>query len=212
MQSNQDKLETSNRLLSGFKEIEKWHPHKMLAHLILLGSFLVLIFLLITFTIESIAYHDFLIKIKLPKFFIMATIVIMVSGLLKNDILYLYNQDDIESIRKKFFEKFLFGTVFLLFQFVGWLELVFQGLTFKNNVVGTYLFLITGYHMIHVLAGLVYVTFFLYRTKDIQVDPVSKLLYFTSPYERIKLEIFRTFWNFIGVSWVFLFIWLVFLI
>jgi cytochrome c oxidase subunit 3 len=212
MASNQDKIDTSSRLLSGFKEIEKWHPHKMLTHLILLGSFLVLIFLLITFTIESIAYHDFLVSIKLPKFFIIATIVILVSYLFRNDILYSYRQDDIEAIRKKFFEKFLFGTVFLLFQFVGWLELVFQGLTFKSNVVGTYLFLITGYHMIHVLTGLIYITFFLYRSKDIHIDPVSKLLYFTAPYERIKLEIFRTFWNFIGFSWIFLFIWLVFLI
>ncbi len=212
MQPNPNKLETSNRLISGFKEIEKWHPHKMLAYLILLGSFLVLIFLLITFTIESITYHDFLVNLKLPKFFIVGTIVIMVSGLFKNDILYLYTQDDIESIRRKFFEKFLFGTIFLLFQFVGWLELVFQGLTFINNVVGTYLFLITGYHMIHVLMGLAYITYFLYKTKDIQIDPVSKLLYFTAPYERTKLEIFRTYWNFIGFSWIFLFIWLVFLI
>jgi cytochrome c oxidase subunit 3 len=211
MQSNPNKLETSNRLLSGFKEIEKWHPHKMLAHLVLLGSFLVLIFLLITFTIESISYHDFLVKIKTPKFFILGTIVIMVSGLFKNDILYSYTQDDIEAIRKKFLEKFIFGAVFLLFQFVGWLELVFQGLTFKNNVIGTYLFLITGYHMIHMLTGLAFVTFFLYKTRDIHIDPVSKLLYFTAPYERIKLEIFRTFWNFIGVSWICLFIWLVFL-
>lgn len=212
MQSNQNKLETSNRLLSGFKEIEKWHPHKMLAHLILLGSFLVLVFLLITFTIESVAHHDFLVKIKLPKFFIMATIIIMSSGLFKNDLLDLYARDDIDAIRKKFFEKFLFGAVFLLFQFVGWLELVFQGLTFKSHIIGTYLFLITGYHMVHVLTGLVFVTFFLYRSKDIHIDPVSKLLYFTAPYEKIKLEIFRTFWNFLGISWLFLFIWLVFLI
>jgi len=212
MQPNPNKLETSNRLLSGFKEIEKWHPHKMLAHLILLGSFLVLVFLMITFTIESVAYHDFLVKLKLPKFFIMATIVIMLSGLFKKDILKLYDRDDIDSIRKKFFEKFLFGAVFLLFQFVGWLELVFQGLTFKSHIIGTYLFLITGYHMIHMLTGLVFITYFLYKSRDIHIDPVSKLLYFTAPYEKIKLEIFRTFWNFLGVSWLFLFIWLVFLI
>lgn len=212
MRSNPNKLETSNRLLSGFKEIEKWHPHKMLAHLIFLGSFLVLVFLMITFTIESVAYHDFLVKIKLPKFFIMATIVIMLSGLFKKDILNLYARDDIDSIRKKFFEKFLFGAVFLLFQFVGWLELVFQGLTFQSHIIGTYLFLITGYHMIHTLTGLVFITYFLYRSRDIHIDPVSKLLYFTAPYEKIKLEIFRSFWNFLGVSWLFLFIWLVFLI
>ncbi|MBS0001305.1 MAG: hypothetical protein KFF73_20135 [Cyclobacteriaceae bacterium] len=211
MSSRQDNIDTSSRILSGFKEIEKWHPHKMLSHLMLLGSFLVLIFLLITFTVEAVNYRDFLATIKLPKFFIIATIVILISGLFKNEILTSYGNDDIETIRKIFFGKFLFGTVFLLFQFVGWLELVFQGLTFKNDVIGTFLFLITGYHMLHVLTCLIYITIFLYRSKDVHIDPVSKLLYFTAPYERVKLEIFGTFWNFIGVSWIFLFIWLVFL-
>ena len=211
MSSRPDRIDTSSRILSGFRDIEKWHPHKMLSHLILLGSFLVLVFLLITFTVEAVNYRELLTTVRLPKFFIVATIVILVSGLFKNDLLTSYGIDDIESIRRKFFEKFLFGTVFLLFQFVGWLELVFQGMTFKDDIIGTFLFLITGYHSLHVITSLVYISIFLYRSKDINIDPVSKLLYFTAPYERIKLEIFGTFWNFIGVSWVFLFIWLVFL-
>jgi cytochrome c oxidase subunit 3 len=212
MASKQDRIETSSGLLSGFRQIEKWHPHKMLAHLVLLGSFLVLIFLLITFTIESIAYTEFLKSIKLPKFFIVAAVVILIGGYFKNDILNTYQQDDIETIRKQVFRNFLLGTVFLLFQFIGWLELVFQGMTFKTNVIGTYLFLITGYHMIHVITILFYSAYFLYRTKDIHVDPVNKLLYFTSPHEKTQLEILKTFWNFIIFSWIFLFIWLVFLI
>jgi len=212
MPSKQDRIDTSNRLFSGFKEIEKWHPHKMLAHLILLGSFLVLIFLLITFTIETVGYHDFISNLKLPKFFIVAAVIILIGGYFKKDILKSYNEDDIESIRRQVFRYFLLGTVFLLFQFIGWLELVFQGLTFKNNVIGTYLFLITGYHMIHVLTALVYATYFLFKSKNINIDPVSKLLYFTSPSERTRLEVLKTFWNFISFSWIFLFIWLVFLI
>jgi cytochrome c oxidase subunit III len=212
MSSRPDRIDTSSRILSGFREIEKWHPHKMLSYLILLGSFLVLMFLLITFTIEAVNYHELLTTLKLPKFFIIGTIVILISGLFRNDLLTFYGIDDIEAIRKKIFEKFLFGSVFLLFQFVGWLELVFQGIAFKNDIIGTFLFLITGYQMLHVISSLMYIAIFLYRSRDIQVDPVSKLLYFTSPYERIKLEIFGTFWNFIGISWIFLFVWLVFLI
>jgi cytochrome c oxidase subunit 3 len=211
MASRPDRIDTSSRILSGFREIEKWHPHKMLSHLIMLGSFLVLIFLLITFTVEAVNYRDLFGSIKLPKFFILATLVILTSGLMRNDLLAFYSTDDIETIRKRFFRKFLFGAVFLMFQFIGWLELVFQGMTFKNDVIGTFLFLITGYHMFHVITSLVYITIFLYRSKDIHVDPVAKLLYFTAPYERIKLEIFGTFWNFIGISWIFLFVWLVFL-
>ena len=212
MSSKQDKLYTSNRLLSGIREIEKWHPHKMLTYLFLLGSFLVMIFLLITFTIEVIRQSEFLEIIKLPKFFIVASIVILLSGYFNRDILKLYHHDNIEMIRKKLFEKFLFGTVFLLFQFIGWLELVFQGLTLNSNVIGTYIFLLTSYHMVHMLACLVAIAWFLYKTKDIHIDPVSRLIYFTAPYERVKLEIFIILWRFIIFSWIFLFVWLVFIL
>jgi cytochrome c oxidase subunit 3 len=212
MSSNQDRIDTSSRLLSGFREIEKWHPYKMLAHLMLLGSFLVMIFLLITFTIESIGYHDFLNNIELPKFFIVAAVAILVGGYFKNDVIRYYHEDDIDSIRKQIFRNFLLGTVFLVFQFVGWLELVFQGLTFKSNVIATYLYLITGFHMIHVLTALVYGAYFLFKTKDTHIDPVGKLLYFTSPHEKTQLEVLKIFWNYISFSWIFLFIWLVFLI
>ncbi len=211
MSSKQDKLYTSNSILSGIREIEKWHPHKMLTYLFLIASFLVLIFLLITFTIEGIKQPDLIGTLKLPKFFVIASIILLLSGYFTRDILNSYHLDDIDMIRKKIFEKFLFGTVFLLFQFIGWLELVFQGLTLSSNAVGTYVFLITGYHVIHVLTCLVLISFFLYKTKDIHIDPVSRLIYFTAPYERVKLEIFIIFWRFIIFSWIILFTWLVFI-
>ncbi len=212
MARREDRVYTSNRIFNRFREIEKMHPHKMLTYLFLFGSFLTLVFLLVSFTVEFVSQQPAMQGIVLPKFFIIGTLVIMASGYLNRNVIQSYNKDDIEGIRKKLFGVFIVGSVFLIFQFVGWLEYIFQGLTFSENVIGTYLFLITGYHMLHVLIGLVTIAYFLYRTKDIFIDPVSNLIYFTSPYERIKLEIFISFWNFINISWIFLFVWLVFIL
>ncbi len=212
MSSKEDKLYTSNRLLSGFREIEKLHPHVMLTYLALFGSFLVLIFLLVTLSIEFGGDPALLSDVYIPKFFIIASLVLLVSNQVSKGILKFFQEEDIESIRKKIFSVFLIGGVFLIFQFIGWLELVFQGLAINKNVLGTYLFLITGYHMLHVIIALIYIAYMLYMTKNIFLDPVKNLIYFTSPYERIKLEIFVTFWKFVNISWIFLFIWILFIL
>lgn len=211
MDSNKNKLDTTSRLLSSFGNIEKLHPHKMMTYLAITGSIFVLVFLLISLTIEFSRHPELLADIGVPKFFIIASLIILMMGYVSSGINNAFALEDIEKIRKKIFAIFIIGSVFLIFQFIGWLELVFQGMTFKNDVVGTYVFLITGYHMTQVLVGLGVITVQLYKTRDIFLDPVSKLIYFTAPYEKIKLDIILIYWRYLTISWIFLFIWLVFL-
>ncbi len=205
------KIEKESNVIRNFREIEKMHPHKMLTFLFLFGNLLIFTYLLISLTIEFALDSGIITNARIPKFFIIGAFEILFSGYILNGLITAFQDEDIDLIRKKVFGIFLAGGVFFIFQSIGWLELIFQGIRFNSNVLGTYLYLISGFHIISVLIGIGALAYFLYRTRNIHADGVSKLIFFTSPYEKTKLEIIRIYFRYIIISWIFTNTWLLFL-
>jgi cytochrome c oxidase subunit 3 len=163
-------------------------------------------------TIESIIGNDSGATLEFPKFYIVASFLVIGSMFIPIGLLQAFKMENLFQIRKKVFGLFLGGAIFLIFQGIGWLELIFQGFNLKSNYIGTYLYLITGFHMVTVLIGNAAIAYYLYLTRNIYHDGVARLIYFTSPYEKTKLEIIHNYWVFVCISWVFIVTWLIFLI
>ena len=205
------KIDSENNVIGKLQEIEKMHPHKMLTFLFLFGNLLIITYLLISLTIELVLDSGITASIKIPKFFIIGSFEILFSGYILNGLIAAFQNEDNDLIRKKVFGIFLTGGIFIIFQSIGWLELIFQGVQFTSNVLGTYLYLISGFHMISVLIGIGACAYFLDKTRNIHADGVYKLIFFTSPYEKTKLEIIKIYWRYIFISWIFINTWLLFL-
>jgi cytochrome c oxidase subunit 3 len=205
-------LTEGKHVINGLRGLEKMHPHKLLTYLFLFGLSLVYSYLLISLTIETIINKANLATIQFPKFFVVASFLIISTMFIPVGIIQSFKQENLFIIRKKIFGLFLLGTIFLLFQGIGWLELIFQGFKLKSNFLGTYLYVITGIHMLSVLIGLGAIAFYLYLTRNMFNDGVAKLIYFTSMYEKTKLEIIHNYWAFVCISWILCVTWLMFLI
>lgn len=205
-------LKEGRHVLKGLKELEKIHPHKLITFLFLFGISLIYSYLLISVTIESIIGNDSGTSLQFPKFYIVASFLIIGAMFIPIGLLQAFKAENLFQIRKKVFGLFLAGAIFLVFQGIGWLELIFQGFNLKSNYIGTYLYLITGFHMVTVLIGNGAIAFYLYLTRNVYHDGVARLIYFTSPYEKTKLEIIHNYWAFVCISWIFIVTWLIFLI
>lgn len=205
-------LAEGKHVIGKLRELEKVHPHKLLVFLFLFGLSLVYMYLLISLTIEIVSNDAPLLDLEFPKFYIVGSFLILSSVFIPVGLIQAFGSENLFIIRKKIFGLFLSGAVFLLLQGIGWLELIFQGLSFKHNLVGTYLYIITGFHMVSVLVGMSSMAIYLYLTRHTYSDGVAKLIYFTSPYERTKLEIINNFWLYTCISWIFIVTWLLFLI
>lgn len=200
--------QVTNRL----KGLEKIHPHKLLTFLFLFGLSLIYSYLLISLTVET-----FLGKINpgtmhFPKFQIIAAFLILISMFIPAGLRQAFQDENLYLIRKRIFGLFLAGAVFIVFQGIGWLEFMFQGFNMDPGVTETYLYIITGFHMVSVLIGLGSLAYYLYLTRNIYLDGVARLIFFTSPYERTKLEIIQAYWAYLCFSWIFIVTWLIFLI
>jgi cytochrome c oxidase subunit 3 len=205
-------LTQGEHVIRGLRELEKIHPHKLLTFLFLFGLSLVYSYLLISLTIEIFLDVVPLVNFRFPKFYIVAAFLIIGSVFIPIGLIQAYKEENLFLIRKKIFGLFLMGTFFLVLQGIGWVELIFQGFDLKNNLLGTYLYIITGFHIISVLMGLGAMAYYLYLTRYTFTDGVAKLIYFTSPYERTKLEIIHNYWIYVCISWIFIVTWLIFLI
>lgn len=192
-----------------FKRIEKLHPHKMLLLLGVMGSGLISLFLLAGYLVMRYQVRE---SLLLPKGFILGIIVLLSSCFLIHRVLPLFAQDRLRSLLLSMGLALILGLAFAFCQYFAWKELLVYGVEFNEESAGSYIYFLSGIHLVQVFAGLAYMSFLLFDTWKISLDPVKSLIMITNPYQKVKLEILSWSWNFLSFSWLAVFLVLLFTI
>ena len=98
---------------------------------------------------------------------------------------------------------FLLGIVFIYNQFLGFQQIIDKGYNFTgptSNVTMSYIYLIAVVHILHVAAGLICLLVVIYNH--------FKQKYKTG--EMLGFELASTFWHFVDLLWIYLFLFLYF--
>ena len=192
-----------------FNKMEQMHPHQIMLYVALIGSSVLFLFLVVAFTASQPASSDFL-KIEFPKYFVVSTVLMLLSSFSVSKIIPAYEKDELEEVKKWLGITFLLGTAFAASQFLGWRELQENQILFGGRRSGAYLYVITGLHVIHVLAILIYAVRLLLKCNKVSLDAVQSLIYCTNPYQKIRFKMLTDFWHFVDVLWLLLFFYLLF--
>jgi cytochrome c oxidase subunit 3 len=188
-----------------FQQIEKMHHHKMFLFVSLFGSTLIFLFMLIAFATAPLEIRespDF----RIPKAFAISTIVLLLSSGTISRILPLFAIGELRAVLKWMGITLFLGLLFALCQFIGWQELSRGNVFFDGKNSGAYLYVISGLHLIHVVAGISYLIYLLLNCYNADKDGVKKLVYETNPYQKIKFEMLRDLWLFTSFIWLLLFL------
>jgi cytochrome c oxidase subunit 3 len=153
--------------------------------------------------IVSSSREDWLNDFELPNAFFISTIIITFSSLVfiaaKKSLLkekYLLSQSLVLGV-------FVLGLAFIYNQFLGFNELIISGYNFTgptSNITMSYIYIIAVAHILHVIAGLISLAVVILNHFKKQYTPASKL----------GFDIASTFWHFIDLLWVYLFLFLYF--
>ena len=153
--------------------------------------------------IVSSSREDWLNDFELPNAFFISTIIITFSSLVfiaaKKALLkgkYLLSQSFVLGV-------FVLGLAFIYNQFLGFNELIISGYNFTgptSNITMSYIYIIAVAHILHVIAGLISLAVVIVNHFKKQYTPASKL----------GFDIASTFWHFIDLLWVYLFLFLYF--
>lgn len=193
-----------------FERIERMHPLKMINYLIISVScilFAVVSFMFVRHLAGNLQGNF---NYEIPKFFVVSAIILTVSTHFSYRLLNAFQTDAISELRRVISITLISGLVFFLSQSLAWMEILKLDLLYESKGISTYLFLFSGIHFVYVLAGVTMAALLFYKYMLIENDPVKTLITTTNPNEKVKLEIFRTYWNFTVFSWGLIFLMLLF--
>ncbi|MGI4831925.1 MAG: cytochrome c oxidase subunit 3 [Janthinobacterium lividum] len=196
---------------SAFSRIERLPPLQLMLYLALLGI-TILFGVLVALYAASRGYSSLPIGAHpFPRYFSLSTVVLLVSSYTLAQAPRLYRADDLPNLVRCLGATLLLGCIFSGLQVQGWRELMQQGVFFTGERSGTFVYVISGLHVAHVLAGLLLLLAQLLRTAYAARDGVRALVFIRNPYYRRKLRLLGIYWHFIDGLWVVLFSFFLFL-
>lgn len=194
---------------SAFSRIEKIHPFEMMLYLALTGIGVLFLMLVVAF-LQTRSYDTSFAQLKLPKYFSLSTILILLSSYTLSKAPRNYKKDNLNNLKKSLLYTMLLGLGFVVVQVISWYEISLSGISFRGLAAGTYIYLISALHAVHLLAGFLFLSFLYFKTQHAALDPIRVLLYIRNPYVRRQIKLLHAYWHFMDALWVVLFLVFVF--
>jgi cytochrome c oxidase subunit III len=190
---------------SAFSKIEKIHPLMMMLYLSLMGIGVLFLMLVIAY-VQSHAFDTEAWKLKLPRFFTVSTFLLLLSSYTLRKSRRYYRKDNLKKLQRSLMLTLVLALVFVAAQVAGWQEVAGAGINFTELAAGTYLYLISALHAVHMLAGVLFLSMLLFRTNRAAADPIRTLVFIRNPFVRQQIKMLNTYWHFLGALWVCLFL------
>ncbi|PSR05265.1 MAG: cytochrome c oxidase subunit III [Bacteroidetes bacterium SW_11_45_7] len=194
---------TDQELYYSQQYVKKYQPFKFLLYT-LLGA-LAILFIALSFSLLYAKTTGDLSSLQLPAIFHANTVIILMSSAAMYHAVRSLKQDDVIQYRWGLGVTFGLGLAFIGFQFLGWRELFQMGYSFVKSPSGSYLYLISGIHALHIVAGLIALGIFFGKALYQQKDPVQELLFLSDPAQPTKVGLLSTYWHFVDGLWLYLY-------
>ncbi len=95
----------------------------------------------------------------------------------------------------------ILGLVFLIGQVLGAIQLGKEGVRLSGNPSGSFVYILAGVHAVHLVSAFILVLFVL----------VNSFRFKNSRKYLLQIELCTTYWHFLGVLWLYLFVFLLLL-
>ncbi|NVJ86494.1 MAG: cytochrome c oxidase subunit 3 [Algoriphagus sp.] len=188
-----------------FQRIESLHPYETLLYLGMIGSGLIFLFLVVAFLFSGLDQLSGLNK-KIPVSFLISTFLLVSSGYTATKMRIFYQEENAEKVTRALGTTLLLGIIFTSLQVSGWMELQAMGIDFKGIPSGSFLYLLSGIHIFHLLGAMVFAMILWVQLRKRQNDQIQRLILFTNPFEKMRLRLFTVYWQFMDGIWLVLFL------
>lgn len=107
-------------------------------------------------------------------------------------------KDKLEQVKLALGITTILGILFLFGQLKAWEQMVDANVYFTGNPAGSFLYIFTGIHALHLISGVIYLIYMLISSLRNKVHSENML----------NMEMASTWWHFLGGLWIYLFIFL----
>lgn len=175
------------------------HPHKFALWLV----FAAVIMMFTGFTSAYVvrqAQGNFL-EFKIPNLFFYNTATLILSSILLHGSYEAFKRGFELRYKWLMVGAFVTGIVFIILQYLGWVELSKGGVTITGNPAGSFFYLIPFVHLLHVLGGLVVLV--------IALVHAFYLKYKVTERRKIRFQLTLQYWHFVDILWIYLMVFFV---
>ena len=135
---------------------------------------------------------------ELPNLFLVTTGIILASSGTMHWAYLSVKRDSLESAKVAIAITTVLGVSFLAGQYMAWGELVKNNIYLVGNPSGSFVYVISGLHGLHIIGGVVFLIVVLVSVFRLKIH--SKNL--------LRIEMCATYWHFLGGLWLYLFVFL----
>lgn len=181
-----------------------FHPYNII--MVLTIASLTMLFLALTaaFVYSRVQNGAKMPVIELPPLFLINTVILLGSSATMQWAKKCYLNDDTENYQNALKYTIILSVIFMISQFIAWRMLFASEIFINSDLSASYLYLISGLHFAHVIAGLPFLILFLRTARLKMKEPVSVLVYFSDPEKRLKLRLLTIYWHFLDGLWIYL--------
>ncbi|MCE2733312.1 MAG: cytochrome c oxidase subunit 3 [Cyclobacteriaceae bacterium] len=137
---------------------------------------------------------------QLPGLFTTTTVMILLSSFTMHWAYVSAKKNNVEMVKTALVITAILGFGFLVGQFLAWGKLVEQNVHFVGNPSGSFVYVLSGLHGLHIVSGVVVLIVALVAAFRMQIHSKNMNL----------IEMCATYWHFLDVLWLYLFLFMLF--
>jgi cytochrome c oxidase subunit III len=188
------------------KEIELWqeepqqplamHPKKFAVWLFIVS--IIMIFAALTSAYLVRRAEGNWLEFELPSIFWINSAILLASSITMQWAYFSAKKDNLNSLKTGMVLTVLLAIAFLVGQWYSWIALVDRQVFFVGNPSGSFLYVLTGMHAFHLVTGLVFLIIILVAAFQFKIHAKSM----------VRMEMCTTYWHFLDILWLYLFVFL----
>jgi cytochrome c oxidase subunit 3 len=132
----------------------------------------------------------------IPRAFWYSTAVILASSLTVQMALRAFQEREMPRYRNLITATAALGLLFVTLQWVGFRHIWNSGVTLHGSGAGQFLYVIAGLHALHVIAGVIALIVLFIKAFSTRIRN----------YNSVPVEVMSTYWHFVDLLWLYLFI------
>lgn len=139
--------------------------------------------------------------VDFPPIFTISTVVLLLSSVTMQWAFNAAKRDNIATVKWAMLITTVLGFTFLYTQWLGWVALVDMKVFFGgqgSNPGGSFVYVISGLHALHLMGGLIFLL----------VVTVKAFRYKVHAKSLLAIDLCNTYWHFLDVLWIYLFVFL----
>lgn len=145
---------------------------------------------------------------SIPDIFYISTLVIILSSATMLGAQRAFRKGFVIKYRNLLLFTFGLGSLFLVLQIDGWMQLKAQGIDMIEEISGAFFYVISGAHAVHILGGLVMLLIMILKiSRSIKKEKIDTYL---TPARKLNVTLMATYWHFIGFLWIYIFLFLIY--